>query len=342
MEIHEHVPLAPLTMFRIGGAARYYAAIFTDDDVRAAVTFAKEHLLPIFVLGGGSNILIGDSGYSGVVLHMKDSALVWSDDDTLVIASAGGSWDKLVHESVMRERFGLENLSGIPGSVGGAAGGNIGAYGSEVSETLEWVEVFDVETMKPRRLTKAECKLGYRESIFKHEEGKRLIILRAAFRLEKEGILDREYKDVVEYEKQEGEIETLRDMRTAVLDIRRKKFPAGGSFGTAGSFFKNPIVSNSEAQTFLRTYPDAPNFPQEDGSVKLSAAWIIDKVLKLRGVREGNVGTWETQALVLVNYGGASANEVMNFAQMIINRAKNETNITLTPEVIMVHDESFK
>ena len=342
MEIQEHVPLAPLTMFRIGGAARYFASIVTLDDARAATVYATSHSLPVFVLGGGSNILMSDNGFPGVVMHMKGSAIAWSDDDTLVVASAGASWDKLVDESVARERFGLENLSGIPGSVGGAVGGNIGAYGSEVSETLEWVEVFDMETMAAKRLSALECRLGYRESLFKQAEGENLVILHVAFRLKKGGELDRGYKDIAQYEKQEGEIATLKGMRAAVLSIRRNKFPSGGSIGTAGSFFKNPVVESSAAKKFLERFPASPNFPQSDGSVKLSAAWIIDNVLQLRGVREGNVGTWESQALVLVNYGSASSAEVKHFAQMIIDRAKKETHITLTPEVIIVNDESFK
>lgn len=342
MEIQENVPLAPYTMFRIGGMARYFVSAKSDDDVLRGIRFTHEHALPYFILGGGSNVLISDNGFFGVVVHMESDEIIWSEDDTCVVASAGVSWDRLVNESVIRQRYGLENLSGIPGSVGGAAAGNIGAYGSEVSKTLEWIDVLDTSIMSIKRLTAAECKLGYRESLCKHEEGKYLAILRVAFRLAKDGVLDRGYKDVTEYEKQEEEITTISEMRSAILEIRRKKFPAGGSIGTAGSFFKNPIVTSGEAEVFLRSYPDAPNFPQQDGRVKLSAAWIIDKVLQLRGVREGNVGCWESQALVLVNFGGAHATEVIHFAQMIIDRAKNETHVTLTPEVVIVHDESFK
>ncbi len=339
MEIQEHVSLAPHTMFHIGGLARYYCTAKSDEDVIKAVRFATAHHMPYFVLGGGSNILVSDHGFSGIVIHMKSHEIIWSDDGTLVVADAGVSWDKLVEASVERSLYGIENLSGIPGSVGGAAGGNIGAYGSEVSSTLDWVEALDTVTGEIRRFMNKECELGYRESIFKSEKGKHLIILRAAFRLSRMGVLDRKYKDVAEYEKDTGEVVSLREMRRAILTIRARKFPGDGSIGTAGSFFKNPVVTGEEADAFLERFPGAPNFPQDDGRVKLSAAWIIDHVLELRGVREGNVGTWSSQALVLVNYGGATETEMKDFARMIIERAKKETDITLAPEVIFVGDE---
>jgi UDP-N-acetylmuramate dehydrogenase len=339
MEIQEHVPLAPYTMFHIGGVARYYCIAKHDEDVIEAVRFAVAHHVPYFVLGGGSNILVSDRGFSGIVIHMKSDKMVWNEDGSLVTSDAGVSWDKLVEASVERSLYGIENLSGIPGSVGGAAGGNIGAYGSEVSSTLEWVDALDIKTGGIRRITNKECELGYRDSIFKSEKGKHLIILRAAFRLSPEGTLDRKYKDVAEYEKDTGEVATLREMRSAILAIRARKFPGDGSIGTAGSFFKNPVVTDEEANAFLKRFLSAPNFPQDDGRVKLSAAWIIDHVLNLRGVRERNVGTWPSQALVLVNYGGASGTEMKDFARMIIERAKKETGITLAPEVIFVGDE---
>jgi UDP-N-acetylmuramate dehydrogenase len=187
MEINEHVPLAPYTMFNIGGEARYYIATLTDDDVHSAVMFAKAQRIPYFVLGGGSNILIADSGFDGVVIHMKNDGCSWSDDDTLLVAGSGMSWDALVETSVAHLRYGIENLSGIPGTVGGAASGNIGAYGSEVKETLEWVEVLDTDTMLASRMPSDACALGYRSSIFKQRKGKHLIILRAAFRLRVSG-----------------------------------------------------------------------------------------------------------------------------------------------------------
>lgn len=336
MKIIEHIPLRNLTMFKTGGYAKYFIDATTDADVECAVAFAKEKQIPFFVLGGGSNILMSDRGFDGMVIHMKSNATFWSEDDTLVVADAGVWWDALVGVSTERDRYGIENLSGIPGSVGGGAGGNIGAYGSEIHTSIEWIEALDTNTETLIRLHHDACMFGYRESIFKREEGKHLIILRVALRLGTSGVLKKEYKDIALYEKTQGEITTLQALRTAVLDIRAKKFPSDSSIGTAGSFFKNPIVSQTIAENFSLRYPEAPIFAEVDGRVKLSAAWIIDHVLHMRGVRVSDVGTWSEQALVLVNYGDATADDVARFAKKIILQAYEATNITLSPEVIYV------
>lgn len=336
MKITEHIPLSRLTMFKTGGNARYFIEATSDADVLSAISFAKEKSVPYFVLGGGSNILMSDKGFEGIVIHMKSNNVQWSEDDTLVIGDAGVWWDTLVGESVTRSRYGIENLSGIPGTLGGGAGGNIGAYGSEIHTSVEWIEALDTNTGALVRIPHDACMFGYRESVFKRVEGKHFIILRVALRLGVQGVLKKDYKDIALYESTNGVITTLQALRTAVLDIRAKKFPGDGSIGTAGSFFKNPIVASSIAEDFKVRFPDAPAFPEADGRVKLSAAWIIDHVLHMRGVRDGNVGTWSEQALVLVNFGDATAEEVTQFAKKIISNAFDATNIILSPEVIYV------
>jgi UDP-N-acetylmuramate dehydrogenase len=332
----EQIPLAPLTMFQIGGAAKYFIEAHTDEEVLEGVCFAAVQHTPYFILGGGSNILVADSGWDGLVIQMRTENITWQDNDTLLILDAGVSWDSAVEASVLKERGGLENLSGIPGSVGGAVAGNIGAYGSEVKKTIVWVEALDVAQQIVVRLNANDCKFGYRDSIFKHEAGKQLIILRAAFQLRHEAPLDKAYKDIASYEAEESPIETLTAMRSAVLAIRGRKFPKGGVVGTAGSYFKNPVVTIAFAEEFKKRFPEAPMFADASGMMKLSAAWIIDHVLNMRGVRDGQVGTWEGQALVLVNYGGAKASDVMQFAKTIITRALTETGVTLVPEVIFI------
>ncbi len=336
MEIKEYVSLDVLTMFHTGGPARYYVSARNNIDIFAGIRFAQEHHVPYFVLGGGSNILVSDKGFNGIVIHIRTSAIAWQDDDTLVIGDAGVSWDALVAESVARIRYGIENLSGIPGTLGGGASGNIGAYGSEVCESIEWIEALDTRTLTVRKYLNDECKFAYRESIFKHDEGKHLIILRVALRLSRIHVLDKAYKDIGQYESVHGEVTTLKGLRTAVLEIRRKKLPSDGSIGTAGSFFKNPIITNEQAREFVMKFPDAPTFPQEDGSVKISAGWIIDHVLDMRGTRDGDVGTWSEQALVLVNYGHASSDDIAMFAKKIITNVFRTTNIIISSEVIFV------
>ena len=336
MRIQENISLKEFTKFRIGGMARYYVAAKEPEDVRDAVVFAKEHSLEYVILAGGSNVLVSDSGFDGVVIHIQLYNMYWQEDEAILIADAGVSWDTVVEESVKKNFFGLENLSGIPGSVGGATVGNIGAYGCEVKDTITWVEAFDPETMSLVRLMQSECHFAYRHSIFKEQKKKELIVLRVAFQLESEGALIRDYKDVAKYEEEAGEITTLIEMRTAILAIRAVKFPKDNSVGTAGSYFKNPVVTAEFAKEFSLRYPNAPIHTTDDGMKKLSAAWIIDHVLHLRGSRDGDVGTWESQALVLINYGDAQAKDISLFAKNIIDACYKETGVILTPEVVTI------
>ncbi len=342
MNIRENVLLAPYTTFHIGGPARYFVEAESDADIVEAVKFAHTNTLPIFILGGGSNLLISDRGYDGLVIHMTGKALQLEerDESTLVIADAGMNWDKLVSVCVEAGLWGVENLSGIPGNVGATPVQNIGAYGAEVGSFIEWVDVYDMNECAFKRLSKTECKLAYRDSIFKQEEGKSLIVVRVAYQLSRKGERNIEYKDLIAYAQNEHILATIVDVRNAVLTIRERKFPLydGTNIGTAGSFFKNPVVSSEAGATFSVRFPSAPVFPQENGNMKLSAAWIIDHILEMKGVREGNVGTWEAQALVMINYGGATATEVAAFAKHIILRALNETGIILESEVVYTGD----
>lgn len=341
MTIRENILLSPYTTFKVGGPARYFAEVTSDDEVRDAVRFADKKDLPLLVLGGGSNVLIADTGFSGLVLHMQNKEVVWDakGDSLRVIADAGITWDAFVAMCVARGLFGIENLSGIPGSVGASVVQNIGAYGVEIAERVEWIEVYDSKDDHVRRIAGEDARFGYRESIFKHSEGKQLIVLRVAFLLSPNGMLSAEYKDIQSYIHDVKPIVSLADMREAILVIRGRKFPDLEKFGTAGSFFKNPVVEAQTAASFLLRYPDAPNYPLPDGSIKLSAAWIIDRILHMRGVREGNVGTWSEQALVIVNYGGAQADEIKNFTAHIQERALNETHIALEAEVVCIENK---
>ncbi len=340
MQLREHIPLAPLTTFRIGGDAQYLVSVHCDDDVREAVRFAKERQLPVLVVGGGSNLLIADSGFRGVVLHMNSTnvSLEERDDAVTLIADAGVEWDALVARAVSEGLWGLENLSSIPGRVGASAVQNIGAYGVEAGNLIAWVEVYDPSSDNVVQLSKEDCRFGYRDSLFKSKEGKELVVLRVAFALSRTGIVNIGYKDLTQYDNQVKKIVTLLDAREAVVYIREKKFPELKSVGTAGSFFKNPVVTKEKADEFLHTYPHASSFPQHDGTVKLSAAWIIDHVLKLKGERVGDVGSWGAQALVLVNYGHATAYDVASYARHITEKCFSSTGIHLEAEVVYVGD----
>jgi UDP-N-acetylmuramate dehydrogenase len=338
MIIREQVPLAPYTTLRVGGPARYFAEVRTDAEVREAIVFARVHEIPFFILGGGSNVLFPDEGFSGLVIAMRGEGIVWeeADEHIRVIADAGVIWDSLVHLSVERGLFGLENLSAIPGSVGASVVQNIGAYGVEAAHSVEWIDVYDTKADVVCRITKDDALFGYRESLFKNEKGRHFVVLRVSFLLHTHGALLRSYKDIIEYEKHIKPIISVVDMRDAVIAIRAKKFPDLKKFGTAGSFFKNPVVDDAVAHAFLLQYPEATHHKAEGGKTKLSAAWIIDHVLHLRGVREGHVGTWEAQALVVITDLHASSQEIIMFTSRISDACNKKIHIILEPEVVIV------
>ncbi len=335
MEIRENVPLASLVAFRTGGVARYLIGIRTDEDVVRAKKFADEKGLPIGILGGGSNTLPKDGVIKRVILRMEGDRIHFEEksDAVFVIADAGLSFDGVVAETALRGYWGLENLSGIPGSVGAAPVQNVGAYGVEAGNFIDSVEVVDLETGRIRHLLHDELRFGYRDSIFKHEEGNDLVVLRVTFRIPLGGGATIGYKDLALHFGDKTP-ETPEEVRRAVIVIRSRKFPPLESFGTAGSFFKNPIVPEDKAADLLVRFPGMPQFPEKDGRVKLSAAFLIDKVAQLRGVREGDVETWQAQALVLVNRGGASSLEINAFAAMVAEHVHDKTGIMLEPEVV--------
>ncbi len=339
MSIREYVPLAPLTTFKIGGMARYFVEVHNVEELPDIYRFAHVHALPIFLLGGGSNILMSDEGFPGLVITLVTKNFKWStssDKHKLLTVDAGFVWDDVVALAVKNNCWGIENLSLIPGTVGGALVQNIGAYGVEVSEVIHSVEIFDASTGTTKTLLRDACHFGYRDSFFKHE-GKHLLITRATFRLSVRPKPNIMYKDLATFFLSNGKITpTLSDIRSAVMRIRTSKFPLLSEIGTAGSFFKNPVVTTAIAKIFLSKYPSAPNFVTADGLVKLSAGWIIDHVLHMRGVRNGNVGCWNDQALVIVNYSGATCSEVKNFVTNIQEKCFATTKIKLFSEVIFV------
>jgi UDP-N-acetylmuramate dehydrogenase len=306
MEIQEGIPLAPFTTFGIGGPATYFARTQSVSDLYEALEFAEEKSLKIFILGGGSNILLPDEGFDGLVLKIEIPGIesVHEDNSVLMVIGAGESWDETVAESIKQNLWGIENLSGIPGTVGGAAVQNIGAYGASLSQTLEWVEVLDILEKKTKTLTKEACRFGYRDSIFKQETG-RYVVLHVALQLSTTPQPNLAYKDLSERFK--ATAPSLAEIRKAVLLIRAGKFPDLAVEGTAGSFFKNPIVSASEAKKLQEKYPAMPVFSlPESTNIKIPLGWILDHVLGMRGFTNGPVRLYENQALVVVAQKGSS------------------------------------
>ncbi len=328
MNVRESVPLKELTTFKIGGRARYVTECENDEDIRAALAFAKEKNLPWCVFGQGSNLLASDAGYDGVVIRPLATAFSFVDDG-VTIADAGMSWDALVREACDRELWGVENLAGIPGTVGAAPVQNIGAYGAEIADTLLWAEAMNPETGEVTRVSKEECELGYRDSRFKRE---RLVILRVAFQLSKNPAPKLSYKDLAALVAAGEVFDTPAKIAGAVRGIRAKKFPDLAVWGTAGSFFKNPFISQEAYGALKATYPEMPGFPVGE-QIKVPLAWILDKVLSLKGFSAAHVRLFEAQPLVIVAEKGASSADVESIAKEVATRVKDATNIELEWEV---------
>jgi len=341
MDIKENVPLAPLTTFQIGGPARYFISAQSIEDIKAGLNFAREKALPVFILGGGSNLLVSDKGYDGLVIKVELRGV--EIDDTTVIAAAGEGWDALVERSVNEKLWGLENLSDIPGTVGGAVVQNIGAYGAALSETLLWAEVLDASSGEVKKFFNLECAFDYRNSVFKHLPN--LVVLRAAFELSKTPIPNTSYKDLAKLFNdlpagEAGSSIDLAAIRQAVLGIRKAKFPDLSVEGTAGSFFKNPILSLDDANELKARFPLLPIFPMpETTGIKVPLAWFLDaknNALTLDSTSVGGARLFEKQPLVIAAKRNTSAGDVKNLAAAIQKQIKEKINIFIEPEVKII------
>ena len=341
-KIEKNIKLSDFCTFKTGGFAKYFVVIESIDDLKKAIDFAKQNQLPFFILGGGSNLLISDEGVNGLVIKMEIKGTTWEPSSQVVrvIAEAGESWDGLVLQAVNKNLYGIENLSYIPGTVGASAVQNIGAYGVEAKDTIDWVEVFDTKTGKIKRLKNKECQFGYRDSIFKKSEGKDLVVLKVAYNLKKDGELNDNYKDIREY-LLKNEIDksraSVKDMREILVKVRGRKFHNLDRVGTVGSFFKNNVISKKQLDELLKKYPELSHYPKRQESIefyKVSLAYILDKILGWKGVRDGCVGVCSNQPMSLVNYGCGTTTDIKNLAQKIQNEVKQKTDIDIDFEVV--------
>jgi UDP-N-acetylmuramate dehydrogenase len=336
LHIQERIPLTPLTTLKCGGNAEYFTHVDSIEALEGALTFAEEKKLKVTILGGGSNVLVSDAGVRGLVIRPLFTNIVYHTHGTEVYveSGAGVTLDALIEEVVGKNLWGLENLSGIPGSVGAVPIQNVGAYGVEAKDLVHEVLVYNRDTKHVEKLSAAECAFAYRHSLFKTEAGKRYIVVGVIFRL---GTLPHpriSYRDLQEYFK-EDKAPTLESIRRAVITIREGKFPDWRTVGTAGSFFKNPILSQEAYEALQVKFPLVPGFA-EAGRVKVPLGWILDHVLNLKGYREGNVGLYEKQALVLIQYGTASSDEVLDFAERIREQVLDAAGVRVEFEAVYV------
>jgi UDP-N-acetylmuramate dehydrogenase len=346
MNVLENVPLAPLTTLKVGGPARYFAEPKTTNEVVEALQFARLRDLPMFVLGGGSNLVISDAGWPGLVLKIAIPGIDERSENgkTLFEVGAGEEWDRFVTRAVARNCAGVECLSGIPGSVGGTPVQNVGAYGQEVAETIASVLTLDLKDGQIRELCAEACGFEYRTSIFNTSERGRFIILRVTYSLEPGGKPRIEYADLKKHFAGFQQTPSLTSTREAVRRIRASKAmlitPGDEDCRSAGSFFKNPIL-NSQQYDDLAGRAKAkglqiPSYPALDAQRKVSAAWLVEYSGFSKGYRSGRVGISRKHALAIVNRGEATAGDVLALKDHIQQRVEELWGIHLEPEPVFV------
>ena len=335
----DNVPLAPLTTLGIGGPARWFARATRVEHVIAADGWAASRGVPLFVFGGGSNLVIADEGFEGLVLQVAITGVraLLGGDVVSVAAGAGESWDALVEFAVTRGLAGIECLSGIPGTVGGTPIQNVGAYGQEVSTVIEWVDVFDRTTQGTVRLSRADCGFGYRVSRFKQQDAGRFVICEVAFRLRVAAPPTVTYPDIVEDLSRQGiSSPDVRAVREAVLNVRRRKGmvidAADSDTRSVGSFFMNPVVDRASFERLA----SAPHYLMDNDTVKIPAAWLIEQSGFSRGHVDGAVGLSTKHPLAIINRGGATARDVIRLARSIKRAVRDRFGVALRPEPIFV------
>ena len=336
--IASHWPLQALNTFGIAATARAYLRVSSSADLQAVRANTALSSLPRLVLGGGSNLVLSGD-FDGLVLHLANQGKsIVSEDDTHIIVSAqaGENWHEFVQWTLVQNLPGLENLSLIPGSVGAAPIQNIGAYGSELKDFFHSLTYFDFSTGEISVIDREACRFAYRDSIFKQELRDRVVILDVSFALPKQWQPNLSYTELAHELTASGVVTPIaRDISEAVIAIRRRKLPDPSVIGNAGSFFKNPVVSNANHTTLLEKYPQLVSYVQPDGSFKLSAGWMIDQC-GWKGKSLGAAGVHEKQALVLINRGGASGADVLKLAQAIQEDVRLCFGVTLEIEPVLV------
>jgi len=344
VEVAERVALAPLTTMGLGGPARFFVHARYDADVRAAWAWARARGVPLHVLGGGSNVVVDDRGIDGLVVHVDTRGIDWREtaDAVEITVAAGEPWDDLVRCAVARDWAGLECMSGIPGRVGATPIQNVGAYGQEVSDTITAVRAIDRTTGDTVSLPPPECAFAYRDSRFKSGEPDRWIVLGVTYRLRPGGAPTLKYDELTKHLSARGSTRpTLGQVRESVIEIRRTKSmvldAADPNRRSCGSFFTNPIVAPAHADKVATRagVRGMPRWAQPDGTVKLSAAWLIERAGFTRGTRAGAVGLSSRHTLAIVCHDDARAADVAGFARHIRDTVADRLDVRLHPEPVL-------
>jgi len=337
LQIQENVSLKNFNTFGVDAKARYFVEISHPDELTELFLDPQWKSSKTLVLGGGSNMLFVND-FDGLVIRINIRGIEHriSHNDVFVEASAGEVWNDLVNYCVLRGYAGLENLSLIPGSVGASPVQNIGAYGVELQEVFHSCRAFDVATGTFKTFSREDCRFGYRDSIFKNEFKDKYIITSVKFTLSLIPKLNLSYGAIEQELAQRGiSSPTIKDVSRVVAHIRVSKLPDPSTIGNAGSFFKNPVISPEEFHTLQRAFPEVVHYPSSQGAIKLAAGWLIEHC-GWKGKVVGHTGTWKNQALVLVNHGGATGQEVYRFSSQIIDSVYAKFGVKLQREVNII------
>lgn len=336
LEIQENVSLQGFNTLALNVSARYICEINTAEQIPAAFEFADQHQLPVLILGGGSNVVI-TGNFSGLVVKMSLSGIDINEqgDTVFVTAEAGENWHHLVTECLHSGYYGIENLALIPGSVGAAPIQNIGAYGVELSDVLQSVSGWDRRNKKWGQLDKNQCGLAYRDSVFKRQQKDNFVITTVTLKLSKQASTKNSYQALQKSLQQQAISQpTPQQIADTVIAVRRRKLPDPAELANVGSFFKNPVVSEEQAEQLLSDFPDMVQYPQDDG-VKLAAGWLLEQA-GWKGKRMGAVGMHDQQSLVLINYDQGNGDDVIELANAIKNDILDTFGVQLTIEPTVI------
>ena len=334
MTVQENISLKQYTTFGCNEISRYFTSIPSQDALVEAITWCKEKQIPYFILGTGSNVLF-TKPFEGLIIKMEVIGIKKTNEtatDVFLSVGAGENWHHFVSYCVQKGWGGIENLSLIPGTVGASPIQNIGAYGVEVEESIESVTALDTQTNQWITLSNSQCAFGYRNSLFKKEKN-RYLITTVQFILKKQHQLRTDYGSIKEILHEKNiKNPSLADLSNAIVQIRTSKLPNPAKLGNAGSFFKNPSVSKTNFEKLKTDFPELIAYPISDDTYKLAAGWLIENC-GWKGVRKGNVGCYDKQSLVIVNYGQATGKEIYDFSEEIIQSVFTKFNVVLEREV---------
>jgi UDP-N-acetylmuramate dehydrogenase len=340
MDVREKIALKPYTTFKMGGKAAYFCALSSTEEVAAFAEFAEGKKLPLIVIGGGSNIIFPDAGEIFACVGKMEIGgfeIVREDEtEAVLMVGAGEEWDSVVEKTVAMNLSGIEALSAIPGSAGATPVQNVGAYGQEIADVFVSLNAYDRAKKEIIEMKKEDCQFSYRDSIFKKEGKDRYIILSITLKLSKKSPHTPDYPGVKTYlRSKQIEHPTLKEIREAIIDIRKVKLPNPKIIASCGSFFKNPIVKKEEADRIAAAYPNAVIFPVSGGAYKIGAGWMID-TLGLKGRRFGDIEVYPKNALVLTNVGHATREDLAQAVEYIQKEVKAAFGVDIEPEPVWI------